>query len=299
MLLFFLSSLLFLSDSLPLDKVPLKKNVVGKDGVMNSIQMIMKNVTSNPKSLIKTLENLDPAAVAEVVSLVEALLASSNADLLALQKTSADANVAYDDATSKYNSAVAEKERLDGVIATGQTDLAAQETVVAAALSAKTLATGAKTEAQTSLDAETARLNHEIQTLEQVLALLGNVGPDMQDWSLFEGSFYRFDSTKRNFGDARSFCKSVGGDLVSIHSSAVNDFLLKLVGSNYPWMGAYDASGSNSFEWLDGTTWDYSQWHPHEPNNGAEQCGQFYGDPHGGNWNDNTCSSNNGALCKR
>jgi hypothetical protein len=306
MLLFFLSSLLFLSDSLPLDKVPLrldnvplKKNAVGKVGVMNSIQMIMKNVTANPNSLLKTLESLDPAAVAEVVSLVEALLASSNADLLALRKASTDANVAYDDTTSAYNSAVAEKERIDGVIATGQSDLAHQLTIVAKALSAQTLATGAKTDAQNTLDTETTRLDHEIKTLTQVLALLGNnIGPDMKDWTLFEGSFYRFDSTKRSFDDSRSFCKSIGGDLASIHSSAVNNFILGLVGASHPWIGGYDASGDNVFEWADGTAWDYTQWYPDEPNSVFERCAMFLGAADG-NWNDSTCSHPFPAVCQR
>jgi len=306
MLLFFLSSLLFLSDSLPLDKVPLrldnvplKKNAVGKVGVMNSIQMIMKDVTANPNSLLKTLENLDPAAVAEVVSLVKALLASSNADLLALTKASADANVAYDDTTSAYNSAIAEKERIDGVIATGQSDLAHQLTIVAKALSAQTLATGAKTTAQNTLDTETTRLNHEIKTLKQVLALLGTIGPDMKDWSLFEGSFYRFDSANRNFDASRSFCKSIGGDLASIHSSAVNNFLKGVVGDFVSWIGGWNPSGDNVvYEWVDGTAWDYTQWAIDEPHSNAERCVMYVGLGRG-QWSDTRCSNALGVLCQR
>lgn len=296
MLLFFLSSLLFLSASLPLDKLQLKSS---KSDVMNSIQMLMKNETANPKALIKTLENIDPTAVAGVVTLVEALLASSNADLLALQQASATANTNYDDTTNAYNAAVAEKERLDTVIATRNSDLTHQLTVVQAALTAQTLATGAKTNAQSTLDSETTRLNHEIATLQQVLALLGRL--DQSGWSLFEGKYYKALSETRSWDASRQECQNLGGDLASIHSSSENDFIQSLGSEEWLWIGGRDLAGNNQvYTWSDGSSWSYTKWYPNEPNSNNEHCVMMYAhNAHEGKWNDLGCTGVGRAVCKR
>lgn len=260
----------------------------------------MENQGGTPKSLIASLENLDPAAVIQVIQLVDALLAQSRADLLALQQESSGANAAFTDATNAYNAAVAEKVRIEGVISTATSDLAAQEAVVSDATSAKNAAEGAKTQAQSTLDNETTRLNHEIATLLQVLNLLQTL--DLSGWQLFQGSYYKYDDTERTFADSRTFCQSFGAEVASVHSLAENEFVTDLiVDQGMAWLGADDTDGNNVYTWVDGTAWDHSNWYPGEPNNpNGEKCLNIYGQAaHRSLWNDFPCSTPLKVVCKK
>jgi len=260
----------------------------------------MENQGGSPKSLIASLENLDPAAVIQVIQLVDALLAQSRADLLALQQASSSANTAFTDATNAYNAAVAEKARIEGVISTGNSDLAAQEAVVSDATNAKNTAEGAKTQAQDTLDTETTRLDHEIATLVQVLNLLGTL--DLRDWQTFQGAYYKYDDTPRTFADSRTFCQSFGAEIASVHSLAENEFVTGLiVDQQIAWLGADDTDGNNVYTWVDGTAWDYSNWYPGEPNGAnTEKCLNIYSQASGrAQWNDLGCSGTHSVICKQ
>lgn len=260
----------------------------------------MENQGGSPKSLIASLENLDPAAVIQVIQLVDALLAQSRADLLALQQASTSANTAFTDATNAYNAAVAEKVRIEGVISTGNSDLAAQEAVVSDATNAKNAAEGAKTQAQDTLDNETTRLNHEIATLVQVLNLLQTL--DLSDWQAFQGAYYKYDNTPRNFADSRAFCQSLGAEAASVHSLAENEFVTDLIVDHQTvWLGGDDSDANNVYTWVDGTAWDYDNWYPGEPNGAStEKCLNIYGQQaHRALWNDLGCDGTIGVICKK
>ena len=63
----------------------------------------------------------------------------------------------------------------------------------------------------------------------------------------------------------RSECSSLGGSLASIHNREENDFVFNLIIPHADdgyygrmWLGANSADGT--YEWDDGTAWDYENW---------------------------------------
>lgn len=151
------------------------------------MQFIMENKGSDdlPANLISVLDgaNINPDDLDAVVVLVRALLKASEDDLAALTLASTQANTAYDTATSIHDAAVVKKVELEKEETDLQTSLNAKSAEVAQqvlnvqnALNAQTAAEGAKTNAQVTLETETARLDGEITTLEQVIELLTGLG---------------------------------------------------------------------------------------------------------------------------
>ncbi len=85
--------------------------------------------------------------------------------------------------------------------------------------------------------------------------------------------------TTLTWEEAAAMAESMGGHLVTITSSAENDFVAWLVttyGSpDYQryWLGGYQTDGDNepdgSWAWVTGETWAYTNWEEGEPNNGV------------------------------
>ena len=93
--------------------------------------------------------------------------------------------------------------------------------------------------------------------------------------------------------DAKEYCEALGMNLASIHSDDENDDALELCSSSC-WIGAYRES--SSFNWTDGTSWDYTNWAPGKPN--SHDCGRLKST---GKWEDASCSSTKStkkALCR-
>jgi hypothetical protein len=171
MLLLLLSSLFVLNSGLPMKLTP-QRNLTGTDNMKNifDAKQAILDVSAVKKgfdaqSLIEELADADPAKVAEVVALVQAMLDAAQADLSRLTLLSTDADSAYDDAVSTYDAAVVAQ----------TTGVAALAQAVTDAQSAKDVAAGARTGAQTNLDAEKSRLESEIASLEQVITILGGL----------------------------------------------------------------------------------------------------------------------------
>jgi len=144
----------------------------------------------NDQALIELIDKLDPAQVANVITLVEALLAESRAELERITLASTNADAAYSDAENAHNTAgmnkingeAAAKLDLDNGIADLQ---ATHDAIVTAlqgdpdnALSVKESALLAKQEANSVLNQEQNRLNHEISGLTHVIELLRGITTD-------------------------------------------------------------------------------------------------------------------------
>ncbi|KAK7482491.1 hypothetical protein BaRGS_00026308, partial [Batillaria attramentaria] len=109
-------------------------------------------------------------------------------------------------------------------------------------------------------------------------------------------------SIKRNWADARDFCRGYGADLPSIHNSSVNDFFRDtlLRSTSYQdlfWIGLTDADKESTYLWSDGTPFDYASWYVGEPNNagGNEDCTEYSRTTN--HWNDNSCWITNNFVC--
>jgi hypothetical protein len=94
-------------------------------------------------------------------------------------------------------------------------------------------------------------------------------------------SYYR--STGNAFWlTAKANCEAMGGHLVTVTTSAENNFIYNLWPSG--WIGLTDEVTEGTWKWVTGETYSYTSWNPGEPNNaGNEDYVQFVGS---GRWND-------------
>ena len=105
-----------------------------------------------------------------------------------------------------------------------------------------------------------------------------------------------------NWDNARSYCLSYGGDLVSVSNKSEMDFInnkTSEAGRENFWIGLNDRRTENVFVWSDGTPYNksiYSNWYPNEPNNlGNEDCVDLIPTQ----WNDNSCMKEKSYICER
>lgn len=192
-MLFILICLLFNVDGIPVAKMHNSSKLVGVPvakmhnssklvGVpvakmQNSdiISLILTSKDDN-KALLNVLADADPAKLVEVIGLLQVLLSTSQNELAALVAASGGADSAYDDAVTVYNAAVVAQ--TTGTVQL-QTDydqgVAALQNAVNAAQAVVDSTTTAKNTANGVLSADRVRLDSEIATLTQVIALLQGV----------------------------------------------------------------------------------------------------------------------------
>jgi len=132
----------------------------------------------------------------------------------------------------------------------------------------------------------------------------GQCTHDGAGWSGYQGHCYRYFPDKKSWGDARSHCQSLGGDLASTADAAENSFAHSLIqGDNAPWTGLNDQASEGSWKWCDGTPAPWLNWNSGEPNNsGNEDCMHLYhypGQPYDKKWNDANCGSAYPFLCEK
>ena len=79
--------------------------------------------------------------------------------------------------------------------------------------------------------------------------------------------------------DAKSHCvNTIGSNLVSIHNSTQNSFVFSLFPENLGWIGLNDKVTEATFEWSDGTSFNYNNWDSgiEGQNTPSEDCVSFY-----------------------
>uniref|UniRef100_A0A8C5GCV9 Macrophage mannose receptor 1-like n=1 Tax=Gouania willdenowi TaxID=441366 RepID=A0A8C5GCV9_GOUWI len=108
-------------------------------------------------------------------------------------------------------------------------------------------------------------------------------------------------SQEKTWFEAKDFCRAIGGDLLSIHSS-VEQAVGRYSRHNYrkqfggrAWIGLHVPESGTGYVWSDGTP-------EGEPNNfnNAESCVEFtiYNWDDSGSWNDAHCETYNDWLCQ-
>ena len=68
---------------------------------------------------------------------------------------------------------------------------------------------------------------------------------------------YQYVSSSELWEDAQDYCQNLGGELASVTSSDINDFLTTLT-EDPAWVGGYKNDGN--WNWSDGSTFDYTNW---------------------------------------
>ncbi|XP_076601688.1 macrophage mannose receptor 1b [Chaetodon auriga] len=102
---------------------------------------------------------------------------------------------------------------------------------------------------------------------------------------------------EKTWFEARDYCRGIGGDLLSIHSSAE----LHVGRHGRAWIGLHAPDPSTGYTWSDGSALNFQHWQEGEPNNhnNDESCAEFtmYWNE-GGSWNDVNCETYNDWLCQ-
>ncbi|XP_071370526.1 galactose-specific lectin nattectin-like [Centroberyx affinis] len=127
-----------------------------------------------------------------------------------------------------------------------------------------------------------------------------------------KGSWYKTDGNRcialymrpTTFDSALAGCRSVGGDLVSIHSERdYNNVLCYLVrASGRPvraWVGG-QRQPNGRFAWSDGSNMDFTRWKSGQPDfyRQNEKCMEMYAGRFG-EWNDENCSVKKAFVCAK
>lgn len=98
----------------------------------------------------------------------------------------------------------------------------------------------------------------------------------------YNGHSYYRSTSSMTWTSAKIACQNMGGHLVTMNSSAENNFVF----STWPsgWIGFTDEVVEGQWGWVTNEPVTYTNWNPGEPNNaGNEDYAQFVS---GGRWND-------------
>ncbi|XP_059150343.1 macrophage mannose receptor 1-like isoform X2 [Physella acuta] len=102
--------------------------------------------------------------------------------------------------------------------------------------------------------------------------------------------------------EAQSHCEVFGGSLPSLHDDGTLTFLTNTVMNRFSvnsgfWIGLSDRTKESSFEWIDGSPFDFSKWDNGEPNGftSSEDCVEVNSVTR--KWNDNNCFTSKPFVC--
>ncbi len=121
----------------------------------------------------------------------------------------------------------------------------------------------------------------------------------------FNGHYYKIYESKILWKEAKQSCEDNGGYLVTITSKEENEFVKQIVadsGLNSIAYGGYYDADSDSWKWVTGERFDFTDWGPNEPNNNAlhkEYFLEIYSDPNYTlKWNDCNENTLGGYICE-
>ncbi|CAJ1070748.1 macrophage mannose receptor 1 [Xyrichtys novacula] len=109
-------------------------------------------------------------------------------------------------------------------------------------------------------------------------------------------------SQKKSWGAANEDCVSRGGNLVSIHNQAEEEFLALYSKGTSKWIGLKHNPIEGGYSWSDGTPLSHTNWGHGEPNNhdGREECVEMVSTTNGTYswWNDLNCDAHQDWICE-
>ena len=131
------------------------------------------------------------------------------------------------------------------------------------------------------------------------------------DWSHFKSYCYFVSKERKPWDDAQNFCEKQEGELVEITSFEENEYVFKLVNKRESshervWIGLRYDQEVNKFLWSDKAVPYFQYWrNPIErQGNSSKPCVYMFTNKYEpckapGSWNDVTCGSLNGFVCKK
>jgi hypothetical protein len=133
-------------------------------------------------------------------------------------------------------------------------------------------------------------------------------------WTYFAptSSFYcaNYTDSGLTWQQGEDYCNSIGGHLTSVHSDLENRLIWAYV--NYmgcygqaPWLGLYTVDNETTYQWTDGSNYDYQRWFPGYPNVNEGTCVATGGLCNAcntddiGSFQNLNCSFQYGVICKK
>ena len=120
-------------------------------------------------------------------------------------------------------------------------------------------------------------------------------------WSFFNGSCYFTSDTCETWTNASTKCRSMGANLVSVHTQEENVFIQHLHNGDRTWIGLNDIATEGFFTWVDGCPDKFRFWATNQPNDlkGNQDCVHTLGIDKGYTWNDVDCSACHNFTCEK
>ena len=105
----------------------------------------------------------------------------------------------------------------------------------------------------------------------------------------FAGHTYSIYDIGGSWLEAKAYCETLGGHLVTITSKGEQNFIAEFIRTNGRrsdyYIGATEDNTEGNWVWITGEPWEYSNWYYGEPNDlGIEYIGEIYRS--NGRWND-------------
>ncbi|GMS81556.1 hypothetical protein PENTCL1PPCAC_3731, partial [Pristionchus entomophagus] len=118
-----------------------------------------------------------------------------------------------------------------------------------------------------------------------------------------DGVCYQVGETAENWQEAQMNCKTIGANLASVHNQQENAFIRRLAVSNGAvnglFLGASLSGKGKDFGWVDGSDWDYENFHQGFPRTGFGDCLAMDTSISTGQWMNMDCAAKLPVACIR